>query len=129
MIQILQKRPPALTLRAGHLARQLIAEQGLQPDQVDMIPGAAGGPKGIGIQGLDQAIFGEFLPQSAQRRTLIGSSIGSWRFASILAWGAKAGTERLEDLYTNLSFHKKMSRQDVSHVCRDMLFNLVDGKA
>ncbi|WP_168408503.1 patatin-like phospholipase family protein [Acinetobacter indicus] len=129
MIQILQKRPPALTLRAGHLAQQLIAEQGLQPDQVDMIPGAAGGPKGIGIQGLDQAIFGEFLPQSAQRRTLIGSSIGSWRFASILAWGAKAGTERLADLYTNLSFHKKMSRQDVSHVCRDMLLNLVDGKA
>ena len=60
MVQILQKRAPALTIRAGHLARELILQQGLQPEQVDIVPGAAGGPKGIGIQGLDQAIFGEF---------------------------------------------------------------------
>ena len=95
MTQILQKRPPALNIRAGHLVRQLIEKDGLLAQQVDIIPGAAGGPKGIGIQGLDQAIFGYFLAQAPQRRTLIGSSIGSWRFASMAAWGAKEGTERL----------------------------------
>ena len=80
MTYILKKSSPALTIRAGHIARELILKEGLQPAQVDIIPGAAGGPKGIGIQGLDQAIFGSFLPQAQQRRTLIGSSIGSWRF-------------------------------------------------
>ncbi len=35
--------------------------------QVDIIPGAAGGPKGIGIQGLDQAIFADFLPRAATK--------------------------------------------------------------
>ncbi len=114
MVQILQKRAPALTIRAGHLARELILQQGLQPEQVDIVPGAAGGPKGIGIQGLDQAIFGEFFPRAPQRRTLVGSSIGSWRFASMAAHGAQQGTERLGELYTNLYFHKKMTRQDVS---------------
>lgn len=128
MTQIMQKRAPALNLRAGHLARQLIEKEGLQASFVDIIPGAAGGPKGIGIQGLDQAIFGDFLPQAPQRRTLIGSSIGSWRFASILAWGAQEGTKRLADLYTHLYFHKKMSRSDVGHVCRDMLIELIQGK-
>lgn len=113
MVQILQKRAPALTIRAGHLARELILQQGLQPEQVDIVPGAAGGPKGIGIQGLDQAIFGEFFSRAPQRRTLVGSSIGSWRFASIAAHGAQQGTERLAELYTNLYFHKKMTRQDV----------------
>ena len=127
-MQILQKHAPALKIRAGHLARELILKEGLQPEQVDIVPGAAGGPKGIGIQGLDQAIFGDFFPRAPQRRTLVGSSIGSWRFASIAAHGAKQGTERLAELYTNLYFHKKMSRLEVSEVCRGMLFDLVQGK-
>ena len=96
-MQILQKHAPALKIRAGHQARELILKEGLQPEQVDIVPGAAGGPKGIGIQGLDQAIFGEFFSRAPQRRTLVGSSIGSWRFASVAAWGAKAGTERLAE--------------------------------
>ena len=128
MTQILQKHRPSLTIRAGHLARQLIEKEGLHAQQVDIVPGAAGGPKGIGIQGLDQAIFGDFFAQAPQRRTLIGSSIGSWRFASILAWGAKEGTERLSNLYTNLSFHKKMSRQEVAHICQGMLIDLIQGQ-
>ncbi|ANF80891.1 hypothetical protein A3K93_00960 [Acinetobacter sp. NCu2D-2] len=127
MTQILKRKANSLNIRAGHLARELILKDGLQPAQVDIIPGAAGGPKGIGIQGLDQAIFGDFLPQAQQRRTLIGSSIGSWRFASIAAHGAKQGTELLGELYTHLSFHKKMTKQDVSTVCYQMLSNLVKG--
>ncbi len=127
-MQILKKQPRALNIRAGHLARKLIGKEGLHAHQVDTIPGAAGGPKGIGIQGLDQAIFGDFLAQIPQRRTVIGSSIGSWRFASILAWGAKEGTERLSELYTNLHFTNKMSRQEVGDICRNMLFDLIQGK-
>ena len=127
-MQILKKQPRALNIRAGHLARELIEKEGLHAHQVDTLPGAAGGPKGIGIQGLDQAIFGNFLAQTPQRRTVIGSSIGSWRFASILAWGAKEGTERLSELYTNLHFTNKMSRQEVGDICRNMLFDLIQGK-
>src|SRR5690606_38550772 len=84
--------------------------------------------KGIGIQGLDQAIFGEFFPRAPQRRTLVGSSIGSWRFASMAAHRAQQGTERLAELHTNLYFHKQMTRQEASEVCRGMLLDLVQGK-
>lgn len=128
MTQILKKFPSVLDIRAGDLAHQLILKEGLQAEHVDIIPGAAGGPKGLGIQGLDQAIFDDFLKRFPQSRTLIGSSIGSWRFASIAAHGAKAGTEKLAELYTGLSFHKKMSRDEVSQVCRDMLNELIYGK-
>ena len=72
--------------------------------------------------------FWRVFPRAPQRRTLVGSSIGSWRFASVAAWGAKAGTERLADLYTHLYFHKKMTRKEVSDVCRGMLLDLVQGK-
>ena len=68
---------PALELRAGRQAIAHIREHGLQPADVHMIPGAAGGPKALGIQGLDLALFGEWLPRSIQPRSLIGASIGS----------------------------------------------------
>lgn len=128
MTQILHRHPPALNIRAGQLARQIIQNEGLHAAQVDTVPGAAGGPKGIGIQGLDQAIFGDFFSRAPQKRTLIGSSIGSWRFASILAHGAKVGTERLAERYTHLYFEKTMQRAQVSAICRDMLFDLLQGK-
>lgn len=129
MFQILQKRPPALSIKAGSIATRLIQQQGLHAAQVDVIPGAAGGPKGLGLQGLDRAIFTEFLPQSPQRRTLIGASIGSWRFASILAWGAQEGTERLAELYTHLDFPAKAKRQQVSQICAEMLNHLLSDRA
>lgn len=127
MTQILKKSDSVLDIRVGSQARQLILKEGLQAHHVDIIPGAAGGPKGIGIQGLDQAIFGEFLPRAQQRRTLIGSSIGSWRFASIAGHGAKQGTDLLGELYTHLEFDKKMTRHEVGVVCREMLHQLVAG--
>jgi hypothetical protein len=58
---------PALELRAGHQARVHIREQGLQPADVHMIPGAAGGPKALGIQGLDLALFGDWQLAVCQR--------------------------------------------------------------
>ena len=128
MIQILKKTAPALSTKAGPLARQWIEQQGLEAADVDYIPGAAGGPKGIGIQGLDQAIFGNFFAQAPKRRTVIGSSIGSWRFASILAWGAVEGTQRLAELYTDMHFEKGMSRLEVSQTCAHMLDQLIAGR-
>lgn len=128
MTQILKRFPSSLNIKVGKQAKALIQKEGLRPAQVDVIPGAAGGPKGIGIQGLDQAIFADFLEREKRPRTVIGSSIGSWRFASILGWGAKQGTERLAELYTHLYFHKKMTALEVSQICREMLQGLVRGK-
>ena len=76
-------REPALTIRAGRRAMQRLRETPLSPEDVHVIPGAAGGPKALGISGLDKAIFGDWLPRVPQERSLIGSSIGSWRFAAV----------------------------------------------
>lgn len=125
MTQILQKRPAALTIQAGSLAKQLIQKEGLQAHHVDMIPGAAGGPKGIGLMGLDQAIFGDFLQREKQRRYLIGSSVGAWRFASLIAQGEKNGAEQLAELYINLPFHKGMKIAEIEKISRDMLHGIL----
>ena len=129
MTQILKKSTPALNIRVGHQARELILKEGLQAHHVDTIPGAAGGPKGIGLTGLDQAIFGDFLPRAKQRRFLIGSSVGAWRFAGIVAQGEKSGPEKLAELYTHLPFHKKMKIADIEKISRDMLAGILENKS
>ena len=83
MIKIKQ----SLEILAGPRAIKHIREHGLRPSDIDIIPGAAGGPKGLGLAKLDEWLFADFLPQGfAVRKTpiqLIGASIGAWRFASV----------------------------------------------
>lgn len=43
---------PALTLKAGPRAFGRIRQAGLNAADVGILPGAAGGPKALGIQGL-----------------------------------------------------------------------------
>ena len=74
--------PPALQVYAGPVARARLAERGLQPQDVGLIPAAAGGPKGLVLNGLDRFIFGDWLPRSPQRVHLVGASIGAWRMAT-----------------------------------------------
>ncbi|MFO1253198.1 MAG: phospholipase [Inhella sp.] len=73
---------PALQLFAGPAARARLAERGLQPQDIGLIPAAAGGPKGLILNGLDRFLFGEYLPRSQQPVHLLGASIGAWRMTS-----------------------------------------------
>ncbi|QJD57983.1 patatin-like phospholipase family protein [Pseudomonas sp. gcc21] len=116
---------PALTLRAGHSAIEHIRQNGLQPTDVHMIPGAAGGPKALGIQGLDLALFGDWLPRADQPRSLIGASIGSWRFAAACLPDAVAGIKRLGELYTTQRFPRGISVAEISLRCGVMLDDLL----
>ena len=61
---------------------QHIAQNGLQPQDVGVVPGAAGGPKGLILGPLDEFIFGDWLAQSTHEVHLVGASIGAWRMAT-----------------------------------------------
>src|SRR6218665_3202256 len=121
-------KAPALSLRAGKRALARIRERGLQPADVGILPGAAGGPKALGIQGLDLALFGDWLPRAPRQRSLIGASIGSWRFASACLPDAAAGIQRLGELYTQQRFAKGVTMAEVSQSCVRMLDDLLDGQ-
>ena len=116
---------PALTFRAGHSAIEHIHHNGLQPADVHMIPGAAGGPKALGIQGLDLALFGDWLPRADQARSLIGASIGSWRFAAACLPDPVAGLKRLGELYTTQRFPRGITVAEISLRCGVMLDDLL----
>ncbi|MBS3804641.1 MAG: patatin-like phospholipase family protein [Oleiphilaceae bacterium] len=122
-----QPRSSALTLRAGKRAIEKIRANGLSAADVHVIPGAAGGPKALGLCGLDKAIFGDWLPQVPQERTLIGASIGSWRFAAVASGEPKQQLARLAELYTAQRFAKGLGGAEVSRKCRVFLESLVGG--
>ncbi|KPQ26949.1 MAG: Patatin-like phospholipase [Marinobacter excellens HL-55] len=125
----IQIRTPALTIRAGRRALQRLREKPLSPADVHVIPGAAGGPKALGLSGLDKAIFGDWLPQAPQARVLIGSSIGSWRFAAIASSDdPKAQLAKLAELYTSQRFAKGVSAAEVSRKSVLFLEELLGGR-
>lgn len=119
---------PALTLKAGKRAFNRIREQGLHSADVGILPGAAGGPKALGIQGLDLALFGDWLPRAPRQRALIGASIGSWRFASACLPDPVQGLLDLGRLYNEQSFAKGVTMAEVSRSCQRMLDDLLAGR-
>jgi hypothetical protein len=122
-------RTPALTLRAGRRALQRLQEKPLAPEDVHVIPGAAGGPKALGISGLDRAIFGNWLPRVPQERVLIGSSIGSWRFAAVASSDDPgAQLARLADLYVSQRFARGVSAAEVTRKSLLFLEALIGGR-
>ena len=72
----------ALHIHAGPKALAHIRDHGLRPEHIGIVPGAAGGPKGLILGPLDRFIFGEWLAQSSQPVHLVGASIGAWRMAT-----------------------------------------------
>src|SRR5258708_15066158 len=117
-----------LTLRAGPRALARIKSHGLAASDIEIVPGAAGGPKGLGIAGLDRAIFGEWLPSAPVVRHLIGASIGAWRFAAACRKDPLRALEEFATGYTEQSYPPRPSRRLVSQSARDMLASLFSGR-
>jgi hypothetical protein len=123
----IQIKSPALTIKAGKRALARILERSLAPIDVGIVPGAAGGPKALGIQGLDLALFGEWLPQAPRERALIGASIGSWRFAAACLPNPIESIKLLGQLYNEQSFAKGVTLAEVTQSCMKMLDDLLQG--
>ena len=89
----------ALQLYAGPKALQAIRQNGLGPQDISTIAGAAGGPKGLILGALDRYIFGDWLLRSNQPIDLVGASIGAWRMSSACLMRQIEAFERLEHDY------------------------------
>lgn len=117
----------ALTYHAGPLALARVRKHGLQAADIGIIPAAAGGPKGLIFQALDQFLFGSWLPAAPRERTLIGSSIGAWRMAAACQPDPVGAFARLGQLYSNQRYTAKPSQGEIDTVCRDLLANFIGG--
>lgn len=97
----------ALHILAGPKARERLRERGLRAADVHVVPGAAGGPKGLIFGPLDSHVFGEFLPQGGQPVHLLGASIGAWRMATAcVARDARSTAAEFDRLAHDYAFQR-----------------------
>ena len=126
---------PSLSIQAGPRALKHLHEHGLRPHDIDIVPGAAGGPKGLGLAQLDEHLFADWLPAGFARRTrpidLIGSSIGAWRFAAVCRGHTPGETrETLRSFaraYSEQKYPKRVDADFVTAYTRDLLDTLFKG--
>ncbi|MBU3719552.1 MAG: patatin-like phospholipase family protein [Burkholderiaceae bacterium] len=116
----------ALRIYAGPKARAHIRANGLLPDHINVIPGAAGGPKGLILGPIDRFLFGDWLPRSNQPIHLVGASIGAWRMATACLSSPLDGFIRLERDYVHQDYalepgRKRPTARQVSDSFRENL--------
>ncbi|MEY4730629.1 MAG: hypothetical protein RL020_1787 [Pseudomonadota bacterium] len=126
LFSLLAKNLP-LIIRAGPRALAHIRDHGLRARDIEIIPGAAGGPKALGLQGLDVALFGEWLPSAPRVRHLVGASIGAWRFASAAQKNPAHALRRFAELYVAQHFPAPFDKHYVTQCCQEMVQALFAG--
>jgi hypothetical protein len=101
---------------AGPRAALRLRERGLQPQDVRVVPAAAGGPKGLILNPLDRYLFGHWLPRSTQTVHLLGASIGAWRMAAACRIDAEAALARLAQDYIDQDYPHAPGRPPTAQV-------------
>lgn len=114
-----------LTWNAGASAKKHIINNGLNVDDIDLLVGASGGPKWLALCGLDRLMFGEWLPQRTRPLPLIGSSIGTWRFACLAQNNPNTAIDRFVEAYLQQRYHAKTTARDVSNTLNGVLRHLL----
>jgi hypothetical protein len=118
-----------LKLYAGPTALRLIRERGLQPDDIDLICGAAGGPKWLVLYGLDEAVLGFLEARSHRPLHLVGASSGAWRMACYAQGDPLSALQRLDEAYTHQCYPPKPSLALVTQTCAAIIHHCLEGGA
>jgi hypothetical protein len=117
----------ALAIHAGPKALAHLRDHGLRARDIAIVPAAAGGPKGLIFQKLDQWLFGSWLPSAPRERALIGASIGAWRMAAACHADPVSAFQRLGDFYCEQRYPPKPPPRLVSDFCKQMLADFIGG--
>jgi hypothetical protein len=105
---------PNIDIFAGKKALSLIRDGGLNQDMVEVVAGAAGGPKWLILYHLDIFIFSSWMTRRTRPLFLIGSSIGAWRFAALSQKNPLDSIGRFKDVYIHQAYSKKPTPGEVT---------------
>ncbi|HEY4065868.1 MAG TPA: phospholipase [Burkholderiaceae bacterium] len=123
----------ALAIHAGPRALAALREHGLQARHVRAVPAAAGGPKGLILNPLDQFLFADWLTGATRPIHLLGASIGAWRMAAACLREPAAALAQMAEDYIRQEYEHAPGRLPAScHVSEVFGANLrarFDGRA
>jgi len=119
----------SIEIYAGRKAKEIIQDRGLRADDIKVMAGSAGGPKFLVLNGLDKAIFGEFLKGRKDPLFYIASSIGAFRGAALAQKKPIEALEKLTASYIKQSYTQKPSRREVSAESERIIDDYLNKKA
>ncbi|MBT8108893.1 MAG: patatin-like phospholipase family protein [Gammaproteobacteria bacterium] len=110
-----------LTFKAGAGALESVRRHGFDITSVGTLAGASGGAKWLALSQLDRAILASVVPRLRGPVHLIGSSIGSWRFACYAQDDPVAAIERFEEAYLEQSYSENPDIHEITAKSRAIL--------
>lgn len=116
-----------LYVAAGPAAMRHIQSQGFSLQDVGLMLGASGGPKWLVLNRLDRYLATQMMDMPGLSIDLLGTSIGSWRFACYAQADPVAALDRFEEVYFYQAFSAKPDPREVSQVCGSVLDAILNG--
>ncbi|MBT8082141.1 MAG: patatin-like phospholipase family protein [Gammaproteobacteria bacterium] len=110
-----------MTFKAGAGALESVRKHGFDVSSIGTMAGASGGAKWLVLSKLDRAIHACIVPRLEGPVHLIGSSIGSWRFACYAQADPVAAIERFEQAYLEQSYSDKPDVDEITARSREIL--------
>ncbi|MFH1138288.1 MAG: patatin-like phospholipase family protein [Pseudomonadota bacterium] len=114
-----------LTVLAGPKALEKIRAEGLRPEMITVLAGAAGGPKWLVLNRIDRALFQTWFKGRTQPLFCLGSSIGAWRFTAAAQEDPLAAVERFEHAYIHQTYTEKPTRDEIAGETERILDSLL----
>lgn len=110
-----------LHIAAGPKALRHLQENGLQLADIRAMLGASGGPKWLVLNQLDRFLAPRLAADTQVDIDLLGTSIGSWRFACYAQPDPLAAFDRFEAAYFAQAYTAKPDTREISLECSRIL--------
>ena len=91
-----------------------VRQNGFNPGDVGAIAGASGGAKWLVLSQLDRVIIDRILPELEAPVYLVGSSIGTWRFACYAQRDPAAALDRFEEAYLEQRYSERPDADEIT---------------
>jgi hypothetical protein len=114
-------KPESLIFKAGQGALKSVKTHGFDISSIGTIAGASGGAKWLVLSQLDRAILTNVVPKLQGPVHLLGTSVGSWRFACYAQDDPLAAIERFEDAYIEQSFSERPDIAEITATSREII--------
>jgi len=115
------KQQSSLQFLAGPGALKMVQRDGFSVDQIGTIAGASGGAKWLVLSQLDRVIIDRILPGLPAPVHLVGSSIGTWRFACYAQQQPLEAIDRFEDAYLEQRYSDNPDIHEISARSEEIL--------
>lgn len=111
----------SFVIKAGPKALALIRDEGLRPERIRVMAGAAGGPKWLVLYHLDRLLRSSFFNERSQPLHFIGASIGAWRFAALSQPDPIAALDAFREAYIHQTYRTVPTAAEVTAESRRVM--------